>query len=310
MTDPLDIKMYRDFVAIAIEKSLSKMGTPVANEVSIRLNETYNCDFADCLEHPEYLAKVLKDIFGKSYLKIVKLINEQLSEMAFDGPIDSFLKIIAGKEQVSPTPDIDNYPPLKEVDNLNERNHSMLLYDNAKYGNLVKYHYLENGLKNREHCICLTHDEVTSVEDEISSLGIDLEYFKRKNLIHIYQIESILEKRDGLESGFNNLLKTVTKGLKLPYRIIGRFISDVSTEDGIQTELLLEHKFHSNFSKYQGSFLCTYDVNEIEGSKRPIWLTKLFQNHHHLIYATDPANANTFDPNLLNTFQDNPVSKK
>jgi len=310
MTDPLDVKMYRDFVAIAIEKSLSKMGTPVADEVSIRLNEMYNCDFADCLEHPEYLTKVLKDIFGKSYLKIVKLINEQLSELAFDKPIGSFLKIIAGKEQVSPNSDIDNYPPLKEVDNLNERNHSMLLYDNAKYGNLVKYHYLENGLKNGEHCICLTHDEVTLVEDEISSLGIDLEHFKRKNLLHIHQIENILEKRDGLESGSNALLKTVTRGIKQPYRIIGRFISDVSTEEGIQAELLLEHKFHSNFNKYPGSFLCIYDVNEIEGSKRPIWLTKLFQNHHHLIYATDPANANTFDPNLLTTFQDNHVSKK
>ena len=299
MTDPSDIKMYRDFVAIAIEKSLSKIGTPVADEVSIRLNEMYNSDFGDCLEHPEYLAKVLTDIYGKSYLKVIKLINEQLDKLALDEPIHSFLKIIKAEDRFSPT--IDNYPPLKDVDNLNERNHSMLLYDNPKYGNLVKYHYLENGLKKGEHCICLTH-EVTSVEDEIVSFGIDLEHFKRKNLLDIHNIENILEKRGGLESRYTNLFNFVTRGLKDPFRIIGRFISDISTEDGISDELLLEQTFHSNFKKSRGSFLCTYNVNDIEGSKRPIWLTKLFKNHHHLIYATDPANANTFDPDLLKKF--------
>jgi len=94
MTDAQDINMYRDFVSISIENALSKIGTPLADEVSIRLNATYNCNFGDCLEHPEYLNKILKEIFGESYLKVVKLINQQLVDMAFDKPIESFLKII------------------------------------------------------------------------------------------------------------------------------------------------------------------------------------------------------------------------
>lgn len=200
--------------------------------------------------------------------------------------------------------DVNIYPTLKDVDNLNEPNHSMLLYDDVKYGNLVKYRYLENGLKKGEHVICLTYDEVTLVEDEIASLGIDIDHFKRKNLLHIYQIENILERQGGLESGYNDLLKTVTADSKPPYRVIGRTIPDVSTQKGIQAELIIERLFHSNFNKYQCSFLCTYDVNGIEKSKRPIWIAQLLQNHHHLIYATDPANAVTFDPDLLHTFQD------
>ena len=200
--------------------------------------------------------------------------------------------------------DANIYPPLKDVDNLTEPNHSMVLYDNAMYGNLVKYHYIENGLKKREHSICLTHGDVTLVEDEIASLGIDVDHFKRKNLLHIYQIENILERQDGLESGYNDLLKTVTADSKPPYRVTGCTIPDVSTEKGIQAELVIERLFHSNFNKYQCSFLCTYDVNGIERSKRPIWIAQLLQNHHRLIYATDPANAVTFDPDLLNTFQD------
>jgi len=94
MTDNQDINLYRDFVSLSIENALSKIGTPLADEVSIRLNETYNCDFGDCLENPEYLNKILKEIFGESYLKVVKLINQQLVDMAFHKPIDYFLKII------------------------------------------------------------------------------------------------------------------------------------------------------------------------------------------------------------------------
>jgi hypothetical protein len=93
-TDAQDINLYRDIVSIAIEKALSIIGSPVADEVSLRLNETYNCDFGDCLEHPENLNNILKDIFGQSYFKVVKLINDQLIDMTFDKPIESFLEII------------------------------------------------------------------------------------------------------------------------------------------------------------------------------------------------------------------------
>jgi hypothetical protein len=200
---------------------------------------------------------------------------------------------------------LDNYPPLHDIDNFNEKHHSMVLYDNEKYGNLVKYHFIENGLKADEHSICLTHGNANQVEEEMLSLGIDVDHYKRKKLLHIYQLENILERKDGIVSGFNELLKTVAIDSKPPQRFVGRCIKDVSTKEGINSELVLEHLFHSNFNKYDCSFLCTYAVNDIEGSKRPVWLNELFRNHHNLIYATDPENAVTFDPDLLKDF-DNP----
>jgi len=95
MTDVQDISLSRDFVSIAIENALSNIGSPIANEVSVRLNEIYNCDFGDCLEHPEYLNNVLKQVFGQSYLHVVKLIQDQLANMSFNRPIESFLQVIA-----------------------------------------------------------------------------------------------------------------------------------------------------------------------------------------------------------------------
>ena len=198
-----------------------------------------------------------------------------------------------------------NYPPLKDVDSLEAKvNHSMVLYDKEEYGRLVKNRFIENGLKKGESSVCLTHDDIILVENELEEYGIDVDLFKRRKQLHIFQIENILESKDGIEQGYHKLLKQITSDLKPPYRFTGRIIPDVSTNKGIEAELVIERLYHSNFHKYQSSFLCTYPVNEVEETKRSHWITQLMENHHHLIYATDPANAVTFDPDLLRSFTD------
>jgi hypothetical protein len=195
-----------------------------------------------------------------------------------------------------------HYSPALDIDKFKGNHHSMVLFDNETYGNLVKYHFIEDGLKKNERSICLTHGSVDKVENEMVSLGIDLDHYKAKKLLHIYQLENILENKGGINEGFGELLTTVTRDSKPPQRFMGRCVKDVSTIEGIKSELVIEHLFHSHFDKYNCSFLCTYGINEIEGTNRPTWLNELFKNHHHLIYATDPAQAVTFDPDLIANF--------
>src|SRR3990172_5099018 len=192
-----------------------------------------------------------------------------------------------------------NYPLLEYMDNLQNLHHSMLLYEKPQYAQIVKSRYIENGLKKGEHSICITHDDVDKTADELASSGIDVDYFKRKNLLHIYQIENIMERPEGIVAGYNDLLKKLTADSKPPYRFVGRTIPNVCTTEGIKAEIEIEKLFHSNFEKYDCSFLCPYAVNDIEGSKRPFWIKELMVNHHNLIYAADPANAVTFDPDML-----------
>ena len=195
------------------------------------------------------------------------------------------------------------YTPLRDIDNLKEKNHSMVLYDNEEFGKLVKYRYIENGLKKGEHSICLTHDDINSVEKEMISAGIDVDDFKQKNLLHIHKIDNLMGKNENdMVLGLQNIIRESTAGLKPPFRFIGRIIPNVSTKEGIEAELKLEHFLHSSFENFDCSVLCTYGVNDIEGSRRPIWLSQLLTNHHKLIYAADPANAVTFDPDMLDTF--------
>ena len=109
-----------------------------------------------------------------------------------------------------------NYPLLEYMDNLQNLHHSMLLYEKPQYAQIVKSRYIENGLKKGEHSICITHDDVDKTADELASSGIDVDYFKRKNLLHIYQIENIMEHKDGVKKGCEELIATFTKNLKPP----------------------------------------------------------------------------------------------
>jgi len=51
-----------------------------------------NCYLEDCYEYPEYLAKALKNLFGKSHTVIVESIKEELTEFVEHEPVERFLK--------------------------------------------------------------------------------------------------------------------------------------------------------------------------------------------------------------------------
>ncbi len=194
----------------------------------------------------------------------------------------------------------ENYPLLEDVDNLQDPHHSILLYEKRQYAQIVKSRFVENGLKKGEHAFCVTHDDVKYTENELAASGVDVDYFKRKKLLHVYQIENIMEHKDGVKKDCSELIATFTKNLKPPYRFVGRIIPDVSTREGIIAELEIEHEFHSQFYNYQLTSLCTYNVQDIEKNQRSIWLGKLCENHHNLIYAVEPESAVLFDADLIN----------
>ena len=82
-------------VAFIIEKTLLGISKTTLDQVSNRLYEEHHCYLGDCYEHPEYLAKVLKDLFGKSHAVIVESIKKELIDFAEHKPIERFLKVIS-----------------------------------------------------------------------------------------------------------------------------------------------------------------------------------------------------------------------
>jgi len=79
---------------IAIAKVLERVGKPVLEQVCSNLYSKYHCYLIDCYDNPEYLADVLKELFGAAYKDIIKTIEENVEDYVPEEPISEFLAII------------------------------------------------------------------------------------------------------------------------------------------------------------------------------------------------------------------------
>ena len=84
-------------VGLAIESVLLQMGKPELDKVKFRLKDDYNCEIADCLDHPEYLKRILCDLFGDYYNHILVSIRKTLEKLQMDGKVEKFLIVLEGK---------------------------------------------------------------------------------------------------------------------------------------------------------------------------------------------------------------------
>jgi hypothetical protein len=76
---------------LAIEQTLLEYGPPALEKVSNKLFEDYHCYVPDCYNNPQYLNKVLKDLFGNSHAVIVESIRRRLEKMTMQDLIKDFL---------------------------------------------------------------------------------------------------------------------------------------------------------------------------------------------------------------------------
>jgi nitric oxide reductase NorQ protein len=82
-------------IITAIEKSLLELGKPDLNKVKQRLMDDYNRTLSDCYDEPEFLNRILKDIYGKAHATIVDSIKNNLENISDSKPVQEFLEQIA-----------------------------------------------------------------------------------------------------------------------------------------------------------------------------------------------------------------------
>jgi hypothetical protein len=193
-----------------------------------------------------------------------------------------------------------SYRPIKFIDRMEGNNHIVLLYDNQKYADLVIARYLLNGLQKGESCIFFTTDKPEIIEERLSAEGIDVDSYRRTNSLRIFYIEryDANNKLDALGT-LKRLREEATRGMKPPFRFVGRTITDTGTIEGMNLGLVVEKTGHEHFEEFDNSQLCYYDISGIEQSKRDEWIRELLKSHHHIIYASDPDKAVAFETMLL-----------
>lgn len=87
----IDSKEMKTVVVLAVEHTLLKIGKKTLEKVQEEMHQKYKCDISDCYEHPEYLGKILKELFGDSHHEVVRDVNKYLDEFAYQKPIAEFL---------------------------------------------------------------------------------------------------------------------------------------------------------------------------------------------------------------------------
>ena len=85
---------FKNMVSVAVEHALLEMGTPELEKVESRLQEDYHCTIADTAHHPEYLKRILSELFGNSYQDILDTIHSVLKESESQEMVKNFLMVL------------------------------------------------------------------------------------------------------------------------------------------------------------------------------------------------------------------------
>jgi len=78
----------------AVEDALNDMGGPTLDIVNTNLIQKYKCELSDCLENPDYLKNVLREIFGYADIAVIAKIKKNLGEFSQERPVGEFLKVL------------------------------------------------------------------------------------------------------------------------------------------------------------------------------------------------------------------------
>jgi hypothetical protein len=191
------------------------------------------------------------------------------------------------------------YRPIKFVDRMEGNNHIVLLYDSERYADVVIARYFANGLGKGESCIFFTSDEPAKIEKRLSAQGVNVDLYKKRNQLRVFRIEKSDEGKRDVLATLKGIREHATKGMKPPFRFVGRTITDTKTIQGMELGMLLERTGHQHFAEFDNSQMCYYDISGIEQSRRDEWIRGLLKNHHHVIYASEPGRAVAFETALL-----------
>ncbi len=85
----------KGLVRMAIDEALLEFDKSAIEKVFNKLADDYKCRIPDCFENPEYLIRVLKDLYGNSYTPILDSIKRKLEKHAYEKSIEKFLMDIS-----------------------------------------------------------------------------------------------------------------------------------------------------------------------------------------------------------------------
>jgi hypothetical protein len=87
-------KVNKALLTFCIEIALLRMGKPQYEKVLTKLEKEYHCYLPDCDKNPEFLKRVLQDIFGNAYSDILREIKNEMGEFISKKYFEDFLTVL------------------------------------------------------------------------------------------------------------------------------------------------------------------------------------------------------------------------
>lgn len=166
-----------------------------------------------------------------------------------------------------------------------KKRHLVLFYENAQGAMNIECYFIKSGLSKGEYCIFTTHKSANLLAKQLTNFGIDVDHFKKRNLLDVCRI--MKPKKD--PRGVKNEIKRINDSLKrksdLPKRIVARYFEDVRVKNDVDANITAEQFIHSNFANLNGSLLCYYPVKRIMLQERAQWMIEMLKNHHAAIFV-------------------------
>lgn len=88
---PTSDEQTKENLALSIEVVLMRRGGPEYQLVVTKLKNNFNLEIIDCYEKPEYLRKILKEVYRDDYESVVEEIKWELGESVQEKKIVEFL---------------------------------------------------------------------------------------------------------------------------------------------------------------------------------------------------------------------------
>jgi hypothetical protein len=184
---------------------------------------------------------------------------------------------------------------------LKNNKHIVMLYDNENHADSIIAQYFNEGFKKGGSCIFITDVDRVENRKRLAAQGIDFDKYEKDNRLRIFKMPAQASNDGSLNAleGLKAMTAESTRGMKPPFRFVGRTITDTESVDGMLQGMKLEKIGNDHFNEFDISLLCYYDVRKMEQSRRNKWIASLLENHNSVIYASDASKAVAFETYLL-----------
>jgi hypothetical protein len=191
------------------------------------------------------------------------------------------------------------YHPVKFLDRLEGNKHIVMLYDDEKNADLMIARYLQNGLDEGGSCVFFTDSDPKVIEKRLSAQGLAVGRYKKEDRLRVFHTETSDGGKTDMLATLRAIRSESTKGMKGPFRFVGRTITDIESVGGLTLGMHVEKTGQEHFQEFDNSQLCFYDIRKLERSRRDEWVRGLLESHHQVIYASSPTKAVAFETSWL-----------